>query len=31
MTNVLLVIIALLLVSIWQQLKDINERGGKNE
>lgn len=31
MTNILLVIIALLLVSIWQQLKDINERSGKNE
>lgn len=31
MTNILLVIIALLLVSIWQQLKDINERGGENE
>lgn len=31
MTNILLVIIALLLVSIWRQLKDINERGGKNE
>lgn len=31
MTNILLVIIALLLVSIWQLLKDINERGGKNE
>lgn len=31
MTNILLVIIALLLVSIWQQLKEINERGGENE
>lgn len=31
MTNILLVIIALLLVSIWQQLKDINERGRENE
>lgn len=27
MTNILLVIIVLLLASIWQQLKDINERG----
>lgn len=26
MTNILLAIIALLLVSIWQQLKEINER-----
>ena len=31
MTNILLVIIALLLVSIWQQLKEINERGKRNE
>ena len=27
MSNILLVIIALLLVSIWQQLKEMNERG----
>ena len=27
MSNILLAIIALLLVSIWQQLKEINERG----
>lgn len=27
MSNILLTIIALLLVSIWQQLKEINERG----
>lgn len=26
MSNILLAIIALLLVSIWQQLKEINER-----
>jgi hypothetical protein len=26
-SNILLAIIALLLVSIWQQLKEINERG----
>nr|DAU29722.1 MAG TPA: hypothetical protein [Caudoviricetes sp.] len=31
MINILLVIIALLLVSIWQQLKEINERGKGNE
>lgn len=27
MSNILLVIIVLLLVSIWQELKEINERG----
>lgn len=27
MSNILLTIIVLLLVSIWQQLKEINERG----
>lgn len=36
MSNILLAIIALLLVSIWQQLKEINERrkgdmGGEKE
>lgn len=31
MTNFLLVVIALLLVSIWQQLREINERGKANE
>lgn len=27
MSNILLAIIALMLVSIWQQLKEINKRG----
>ena len=31
MTNFLLVVIALLLVSIWQQLREINERGKAHE
>jgi len=31
MTNILLTVIALLLVSIWQQLREINERGKANE
>lgn len=31
MSNILLTIIALLLVSIWQQLREINERGKGNE
>ncbi len=31
MTNFLLVVIALMLVSIWQQLREINERGKENE
>ncbi len=31
MSNILLGVIALILVSIWQQLKEINERGRENE
>lgn len=31
MSNILLAIIVLLLVSIWQQLKEINERGKGHE
>lgn len=31
MTNILLTVIALLLVSIWQQIREINERGKANE